>query len=204
MLYLLSAICLAVSGDPLTVIALHPSRPCMAPVAIRAVGSDTAQSTADTTLLPLTDELLKNYEGVRTDMQAFWGAHKALKDSATAGVVTVNVNFTGKGLPAHPDTVREFNYVVLAAHEPAIAAVFTAHHLPASQYIPVTVTAWRALYIAQLSQAQKVAVAEDPASLMGKDVALVTARLADLQAVAVGWHFPAAGAGAGGGDDLSP
>ena len=182
--------------------AWHPSTP-VTPSFVVSASRDTGAAAADpAALTPLTEETLTHYIAVKKDLATFWQApaNKALHDSSLAHdhKHTVTLNVTGAQTP--PLSFGVFDYPDLAAHNPAIAAIFTKNSFAPQQFEPTQIAAFRAVMAAEVGRVAGKPV-DDAASVAGKNVALAQAHKQELAAVGVGVQAQANAGGMGGGDD---
>jgi thiol-disulfide isomerase/thioredoxin len=134
-------------------------------------------SGVDTTQVRLTDDVLNRYIAVKKELATFWGSHAELLGIARSTAQDHKIDVPGGGR----QSVGVFDYPALAAKEPALAALFTQHTFPPSQFAPVQVTVYRALYEIAVDTGKGVIAA----GLAGQNRAQVKTHAQELAAVGV-------------------
>jgi thiol-disulfide isomerase/thioredoxin len=135
-------------------------------------------SGVDTVQVPLTEDLLTRYIGVKKDLAEFWSSHSNLLATAKSTGQSHAIEVPGGGRRS----VGVFDYPALATKEPALAAVFTQRNLKPGEFAPTQVTVYKALYGIAAADAGKGVTTND---IAGKNVALVKARTQELAKVGV-------------------
>lgn len=100
-----------------------------------AVGADTIE-------IELTDSLLVHFAALWKEIDAFWPSHPALLDSAKSyeDNPVIPVSLTEISDHGGGQQITVYDYVTLAAEDPALAALFKKHGISPQQVWPLQVT----------------------------------------------------------------
>lgn len=137
------------------------------------------QSFADTTMaaeppfVALTEDLTKRYLSARQTVFSYIQAHQAVLPGIPVRVYKLTMAGPGGMVQGHA-YVGLYDFTVLAAKVPAVAALFAKQHFPPAQFAPVTLTLRKALFAAALHQQHGWAI-KPPTNVQGKNIAFVEA-----------------------------
>jgi hypothetical protein len=131
---------------------------------------------------PLTDTIVQRYIAVKRALGSFFPVHQTLLHQAQRSGHRSAVPASGGGMRGRVP-VYVFDYPTLAAHDTALAALFTQHHFTPQQFEPVQQAVYAGLFILNGSRLTNTPI--DISTVQGKNAALVRANEQALASVGV-------------------